>query len=321
MLTFVLLGQRSSNASPETVLSAVADADADTLANPLDQVSSADIAVNIARMSGLQESQKIAETANSVEIELALPPASSNIVAKPQVIGTSLKSKKDIQAYVTVSGDTVSDIAAKFGVTSDSIRWSNDLASNTVAIGKTLWIPPLNGIVYVVKAGDTPDSLATKYKASKDEIVAYNDAELTPLKAGDRIIIPNGTIVAPVIAASRVANAGFGWGGAPVYGGNLYTYGYCTWYVANRIAVPQNWGNAISWDEGARASGWTVSSVPRPGAIAQSNRGWEGHVGVVEEVREDGYIKYSDMNGLAGWGRVGYSEWVAPSKYDNYIYR
>jgi LysM repeat protein len=318
VLAFVLMGQRSSNASPETVLSAVQEDD--SLANPLDEVSSADIAVNIARMSGLQESPKVAEKANSVDIELSLAPASASIVAKPQVVGTALKSKKDIQAYVVQSGDTVTTIATKFGVTSDSIRWSNDLASNTVTVGKTLWIPPTTGIVYVVKAGDTPDTLATKYKASKEEIIAYNDAELTPLKVGERIIIPNGTIAAPV--APRVATAGFGWGLTPIYGGNLYTYGYCTWYVANKVAVPQNWGNAISWDEGARASGWIVSSVPRPGAIAQSNKGWEGHVGVVEAVSEDGtMIKYSDMNGIAGWGRVGYSDWVPASKYDNYIYR
>jgi len=33
-------------------------------------------------------------------------------------------------------------------------------------------------------------------------------------------------------------------------------------------------------------------------------------------------IKYSDMNGLAGWGRVGYSDdWVPASKFPHYIYR
>jgi len=46
-------------------------------------------------------------------------------------------------------------------------------------------------------------------------------------------------------------------------------------------------------------------------------------VGVVDEVSPDGtMIKYSDMNGLAGWGRVGQSGWVPVfSTFQNFIYR
>lgn len=315
----MLLGQHSGSASPEKALNAAASTN---LANPMDQVSSADIAVNIARMSGLQETPKIAEDADSVDVELTLPPASTSIVAKPQIVVTALKSKKDIRSYVTLAGDTVTSIATKFGVTSDSIRWSNNLASNTVPAGQTLYIPPENGIVYTVKAGDTVDSLATKYKASKDELVAANDAELSALVIGERILIPNGTVATPVVAATRTVAAGFGWGSGPVYGDNSYTYGYCTWYVANRIRVPNNWGNANTWDNGATASGWIVSSIPRVGAIGQTDRGSEGHVAVVEAVSEDGtQIKYSDMNGLAGWGSVGRSDWTSSAKFEHYIYQ
>jgi surface antigen len=320
VLGFVLLGQRSGSASPEKVLAASTDK---TQVDPLDQVSSADIAVNVARISGLQESRKVVEDADSADVMMSLPPASTSIVSKPAVVTTALKSKKDIQRYTTVSGDTVTSIAAKFNITSDSIRWSNNLNSNTIPVGDTLWLPPAgdSGIVYVVKSGDTPDSLAAKFKASKDEIVATNDAELSPLKPGERILIPGGTVTAPVVKPV-IATAGFGWGSGPVYGGNLYTYGYCTWYVANRVRVPNNWGNANTWDNGAAASGWIVSSIPRVGAIAQSDRGSEGHVAYVEAVSADGtQIKYSDMNGLAGWGRVGYSDWVVASHYEHYIYQ
>jgi surface antigen len=45
-----------------------------------------------------------------------------------------------------------------------------------------------------------------------------------------------------------------------------------------------------------------------------------GHVGIVEQVAPDGTMKYSDMNGIAGWGRVGYSGWVSPSTFQHYIY-
>jgi surface antigen len=69
-------------------------------------------------------------------------------------------------------------------------------------------------------------------------------------------------------------------------------------------------------------SGWTVSTGPVKGAIAQTDAGFEGHVAYVEDVRGGGAeIRYSDMNGLAGWGRVGYSDWVSSSRFQHYIYR
>jgi surface antigen len=67
-----------------------------------------------------------------------------------------------------------------------------------------------------------------------------------------------------------------------------------------------------------------VSTTPVVGAIAQSNSGPEGHVAIVEAVSDDGaMIKYSDMNGLAGWGREGRTaDWVpARSRFQNFIYR
>lgn len=295
--------------------------------NPLDQLSSADIALTIARLNNLPETTAITNQADSQASELTFAPTNGTAVTKPQVVATALKSKADIKSYKAVDGDNISSIAAKFGVTSDSIRWSNNMTGEAVAVGTSLTIPPINGIVHTVAAGENADMLATKFKANKDQIVAFNDAEINGLKQGEKIIIPNGTItpVVPVTAravASASASSGYAFGSTAMYGYNGYDFGYCTWYVANKISVPSNWGNAITWDNIAPLSGWTVSSTPRAGGIAQSNRGREGHVAYVEAVSDDGtMIKYSDMNGLAGWGRVGYSEWVSSTRFDNYIYR
>lgn len=321
---FVLLNQKSSGSAQTPALSSQQTSSSDSVANPLDQVSSADIAVNIARMSSLPESVAVTNQADSVTAEMTAPPVDSSIAAKPQVVSTALPSRKDIFNYVVQQGDTVASIAAKFNVSSDSIRWSNSLAGNTVNAGQTLVMPPkgVSGIVYTVKAGDTPDSLAAKYKANKDEIVDYNDAEIAGLQPGERIIIANGRIDAPVVTYAS-SGSGFSFGSSPVYGSNGYIYGYCTWYVATRIAVPANWGNANTWDNAAAISGWTVSTIPRVGAIGQTDRGSEGHVAVIEAVSDDGtMIKYADMNGLAGWGRVGRTpDFVSASKFEHYIYR
>jgi len=142
------------------------------ISDPLDQLSSADIAVNLAHMTNLPETTAVTNQADSVGAELAVPPAYTTVISKPQAVVTDLKSNKDIATYVVQAGDTVASIAAKFNVTSESIMWSNGVSGNTVNAGTKLNIPPVNGIVYSVKAGDTPDSLATKYRASKDQIIA-----------------------------------------------------------------------------------------------------------------------------------------------------
>lgn len=295
--------------------------------NPLDQLSSSDVAVHVARMSNLPEATAVVNQADTISGQLSISSSDSKVAAKPQIVNTDAKSYKDIQVYVVQSGDTVESIAAKFGVTSDSILWSNDLEGDDVAPGRQLYIPPVNGIVYLVQAGDTPEKLAQDYNADKEEIIAFNDAEVRGLVVGQRIVIPGGSKATSVynVATSSITGGSAGaWGGnQAIYAGNAYDYGWCTWYAAERVPVPSNWGNANTWDNYATGSGWTVSTVPVVGAVAQSDAGGWGHVGVVEAVSADGsMIKYSDMNGLAGWGNVGHSGWVpATAKFQKFIYR
>lgn len=97
--------------------------------------------------------------------------------------------------------------------------------------------------------------------------------------------------------------------------GNSYDYGQCTWYVANRRAVPSNWGSAGSWLSNAIASGYNTGSVPRPGAIAWS----PGHVAYVESA--GGGVTVSEMNfwgNGGGWNIVSYR--TVPAGSFVYIY-
>jgi N-acetylmuramoyl-L-alanine amidase len=314
---FVVKAPTSSQAL-KTSLNA-ANSDIEGLSGPLDQLSSADIAVNVARMASLPEATAVANHADSVSVKLSASSPDNNVIAKPQVIGIALPSLHDIQIYVTKEGDTISSLARKFEVSSDSIRWSNGLTNDQLTSDLRLYIPPpgQNGIVYKVKPGDTPKTLAEKYAVDKNLIISFNDAEIDGLKPGTLILIPNGTVSTPSYSVSS-----FAFYGSTSAGYNSYEWGWCTWYVASKLGTPGGWGNANTWDDAARLSGWSVSSIPKVGAIAQTDGGWLGHVGVVEAVSADGTsIKYSDMNGLAGWGSVGYSGWEPSSKYEHYIYR
>ncbi|HVX47865.1 MAG TPA: LysM peptidoglycan-binding domain-containing protein [Candidatus Saccharimonadales bacterium] len=302
------------------------------VANPLDQLSSADIAQTVAQVNSLPETTAIANQAQSQAATMAIASTSNNIIAKPQIATASLLSAADIKTYVTKAGDTVSSLAAKFGVTSNSIIWSNDLSStDALNPGVTLLIPPVNGVIYTVKPGDTAASLAVQFGANADQITAYNDAETGGLKPGQRIIIPgathnnSGATAASISTASGLGGLGGGswlWGSGPVYGYNGYDYGYCTWYVATQVPVPANWGNASTWAYYASMSGWNVSTSPSVGSIAQTAdaAGGEGHVAIVTGVNPDGTINIRDMNGLAGWGRVGYGT-VSASHFQHFISR
>jgi len=311
---FVVKGSHSSHQAATGVLAR----DVAT-SSPVDGLTSYDIAANVARNVSLPEVTAIDAQAQSAHVAVAVSTSETNVVTKPQLVATALKSREDIKAYTAQAGDTATSIAQKFGITTDSVKWSNNLTSDTVSAGATLAIPPVNGIVYTVADADTVESLATKYKANVDQIIAFNDAEITGIKPGEQIIIPNGQIVpvAPAYVSTIRATGSF----VATYGSNGYDYGYCTYYAAAKSGAPSNWGNANTWAYYAALSGWTVSSSPHVGAIAQTSAGYLGHVAIVEQVSDDGsQIIYSDMNGLAGWGHVGTSEWTDASHFQHYIY-
>jgi N-acetylmuramoyl-L-alanine amidase len=288
--------------------SAVVGAAQTAQASPVDQLSAADIAVHASRMTDLAEAVAVTNQADSEATQLAITATENKVVAKPQVVATTLRSAKDIKTYTTVSGDTLSGLATKFGITSDSIRWSNSLTREQIEPGKVLLIPPVTGIVYTVKAGDTADSLAQRYATSKDQILSDNDAEVSGLKAGQRILIRGGVQpIARTAGTSARSVGGFAFGSKAIFGYNGYDYGYCTWYAANKRSalgrpVPANLGDAWTWDDRAARAGFTVNRTPAYGAVAVTDSYRRpGHVAIVEEVYPDGSIKVSEMN-VRGWG-------------------
>ncbi len=292
---------------------------------PLDQLSSSDVALSVARATGLAEAIAVMNQADSVQ-SLKNVTVDAAVAAKPQVVATSLKSVADIQEYKVQPGDTVGSVAAKFGITSESLRWSNGLSGDRLSAGITLVVPPVSGIIYTVKQGDTPSSLAARYQANEQRIIAFNDAEISGLATGQRIVIPDGKQPAPVVTYSSYA---FGVG-------NGYDPGYCTWHVANRrIAVgkqlPTRLGNAGPWVRNAPMYGLEVGSYNPDSATDRAkvkyaalvtNKSNPGHVVFVEDVYADGSLLISEMNysGRYSQRTQVYSKERAASFKGAYIY-
>lgn len=300
----------------------------------VDQRVAADLAASTAETAGLAVASNVSNLSISLSAKAELAQADSSVLTKPQIVEVS--DLRGISSYVAVVGDTAQTVAAKFGITADTVKWANNLSGDAISVGQSLKIPNVDGVLYTVKSGDTVDSIAQRYSTNRERLISYNDLEINGIVAGQQIVLPGGILptnerpgyVAPV--ASRSTSTGFSSGGSSYSGlvnvGNRYSYGYCTWYAYNRRAelgrpIGSFWGDAVSWAYNARGAGFAVDRTPRVGAVLQVGghvaNGY-GHVAVVESVNGDGSIRVSEMN-YAGWNRYSVRD-ISASEASSYNY-
>ncbi len=141
---------------------------------------------------------------NPMALQLGLGGASMNIQSGTMISPDTLAlldddefvpdSNGDIETYTVADGDTLSSIANRFGVSTNTIRWANNLgAKGTIKEGQSLVILPVTGVKHKVAKGDTIANLAKKYRADARDIAEFNGMEVTDgLRAGETIIIPDG---------------------------------------------------------------------------------------------------------------------------------
>lgn len=112
----------------------------------------------------------------------------------------------EIRVYTVRPGDSLSEIADMFGVTTNTVMWANDInRANEIQPGDSLVILPIVGVQHIVKKGDTISTIAKKYEGEVEEILAYNQLlSAEDLKVGDTLIIPGGAMhAAPVRVAAN----------------------------------------------------------------------------------------------------------------------
>lgn len=116
-----------------------------------------------------------------------------------------------ISLYVVKKGDSIPGIAKMFGVTSNTIRWANDLkVGDPIKEGDVLTILPVAGVSHTIVKGDTLKSIAKKYSSDIDEIGSFNGiTEDSSLVIGDTIIVPDGEVApppVPVVVPKKIAS-------------------------------------------------------------------------------------------------------------------
>lgn len=207
----------------------------------------------------------------------------------------SEKPRDTIITYTVQKGDTISTIAKKYGISSDTVKWQNSLKSDDITVGDTLEIMPVTGMSHKVERGDTVYSVAKKYSANAQAIVDYpfNDfanPQTFSLVEGQILIVPDG--VKPEEAPRYVRQTYIVSGPVVVTGGGF------TWPARGTLNQGFYWyhkgidiGGGIGTPVVAAQSG-TVSEV--------YTSGWNGGYGVHVLIRGDnGYTTlYAHMSGV-----------------------
>lgn len=277
----------------------------------VDQLSALYVVADISDTMGLASASDVASNYVVTNSMYEAGQTSTGKLEKPNI--TNISVSRGVVKYTVSEGESMDSIAAKYGISTDEIRWSNGKKTTDIEVGELLYIPSVSGIVYTVKADESLTDIADKYGSSAAEIIALNDLEVSGIAEGMRILVKGGTLpeterpeyVPPVVrtvyhytylgSTSERQNI-------EVVGyfydlGGPYGRGQCTqWAWYNRQDLPSSLGNANTWAARAAAAGYAVDNTPSAGAIFQTTSGWYGHVGYVEAVNSDGSIIATEMN-------------------------
>ena len=133
-------------------------------------------------------------------------------------------------SYRVKSGDTISEIASRYGITEDTVISVNNIkSSRTLQVGQYLKIPTLEGILYTVKTdAETPATIAQKYSVAADKVAMANSLqESTSLNAGRTVFVTgakmdritkleiNGDLFKNPLHSSYYISSRFGWRVSP----------------------------------------------------------------------------------------------------------
>ena len=169
-------------------------------------------------------------------------------ILKPVAVDTTVADGKGLmRTYRVRSGDTLTGIARKHGVSMMTVWWANNLTSKSdLHIGQTLTIPPVSGVVVTVGPTDTLETLAARYRVKPAEIVDANKLEdpnliigqtlTVPGALGSAIATPKPRPAAPVASRPKTSSGGSSSGGSAKpparYSGGAFAWPVAGGYIS-----------------------------------------------------------------------------------------
>jgi LysM repeat protein len=113
-------------------------------------------------------------------------------------LGTLAEDERPLVARITqyrvAPGDTLQDIAQRFGISVDTLLWANALPDpDRLLANQELTVLPVSGVLHSVAEGDSVALLAERYGTRAVTLIGANGLEEPyALQRGDQLLVPDG---------------------------------------------------------------------------------------------------------------------------------
>lgn len=126
--------------------------------------------------------------------------------SSPDAIAPALREPRELvsafsELHQLADNETLGVIAARYGISIESLIWSNGLdQGDALMAGQVLRIPRISGVPYTVIEGETIEEIAARFSVTAGAIIGFGpnrmlEGRLPP--AGTEIFIPGATLALP----------------------------------------------------------------------------------------------------------------------------
>lgn len=185
--------------------------------------------------------------------------ASGGVFRLPEMQVTNIyqsETRNEVITYTVEAGDTIFDIADKFGLKPETVLWSNRYTlgdtPDGLSIGIELVILPEDGVYHRWSEGEGLNGVASFYGVDPDEIVNYPLNGLNPdvvgdyanpkIEPGKMLVVPGGTRPSVVWISAR---------DNPVSGNSYLGPGACGGIIYGNVGTGTfTWPTSATWLSG-----------------------------------------------------------------------
>lgn len=110
-------------------------------------------------------------------------------------------------SYVVQDGETLAEVAARFGTDVSALLWNNGLDSaEQVQAGARLTVLPLRGLLHLVKADESLAAIAARYGSRPEDVLAANALDRPEaIWPGQILVVAGGSVPMPMLVAEPPA--------------------------------------------------------------------------------------------------------------------